>query len=168
MVIPAMDYINEVFMTGMLDEEWFDPSIRAAVGLAKKTLNKYYSLMDTSDLYHIVMVLHPRHKLEYFRHAKWEADWIKTASDLVRNTYETSYASREVHLTILWPRDSHLTNRYQDCSTNIFDRLPSLSKVDCMSMADELDSYLATSVEDINVGDTIQWWSEHQSMYPHL
>ncbi|KIK17267.1 hypothetical protein PISMIDRAFT_111858, partial [Pisolithus microcarpus 441] len=55
MVIPAMDYINEVFTTGMLDEERFDPSIHAAVGLAKKTLNKYYSLMDTSDLYRIAM-----------------------------------------------------------------------------------------------------------------
>ncbi|KAI6125605.1 hypothetical protein EDD16DRAFT_1474107, partial [Pisolithus croceorrhizus] len=66
MVIPAMDYINEVFTTGMLDEEWFNPSIHAAVGLAKKTLNKYYSLTDTSDLYCIMMVLHPHHKLEYF------------------------------------------------------------------------------------------------------
>ncbi|KAI5985181.1 hypothetical protein EDD15DRAFT_2113745, partial [Pisolithus albus] len=79
MVIPAMDYIDKVFTTGMLDEERFDPSIRAAVGLTKKTLNKYYSLTDTSDLYRIVMVLHPHHKLEYFRHAKWEAEWIKTA-----------------------------------------------------------------------------------------
>ncbi|KAI6095003.1 hypothetical protein F5141DRAFT_1014148, partial [Pisolithus sp. B1] len=112
MVIPAMDYIDEVFMTGMLDEQWFDPSICAAVRLAKKTLNKYYSLMDTSDLYHITMGTSTafnamiltnyfsspsHHKLEYFRHAKWEADWIKTVSDLVHNTYETSYASHEVH-----------------------------------------------------------------------
>ncbi|KIK25258.1 hypothetical protein PISMIDRAFT_96993, partial [Pisolithus microcarpus 441] len=55
MVIPAMDYIDEVFMTGMLDEGQFDPSIHAAVGLAKKTLNKYYSLTDMSKLYHIAM-----------------------------------------------------------------------------------------------------------------
>ncbi|KIK14984.1 hypothetical protein PISMIDRAFT_16866 [Pisolithus microcarpus 441] len=50
-----------------------------------------------SKLYCIAMVLHPHHKLEYFRHVKWEADWIKTASDLVHNTYETSYATCEVH-----------------------------------------------------------------------
>ncbi|KAI6111602.1 hypothetical protein EDD17DRAFT_1772662 [Pisolithus thermaeus] len=68
MVIPAMDYVDEVFMTGMLDEEWFDPSIHAAIRLAKKTLNKYYSLTDMSDLYYIMM------------HAKWEADWIKTVA----------------------------------------------------------------------------------------
>ncbi|KAI6111133.1 hypothetical protein F5141DRAFT_1214637 [Pisolithus sp. B1] len=55
MVIPAMDYIDEVFMTGMLDEEQFDPSICAAIRLTKKTLNKYYSPMDTSDLYCIAM-----------------------------------------------------------------------------------------------------------------
>jgi hypothetical protein len=51
MVIPAMDYINEVFTTGMLAEEAFNPAICAAVGLAKKTLNKYYSLTDLSRVY---------------------------------------------------------------------------------------------------------------------
>ncbi|KAI6115872.1 hypothetical protein F5141DRAFT_1001222, partial [Pisolithus sp. B1] len=70
MVIPAMDYINEVFMTAMLDEMHLDPSIQATVGLMKRTPNKYCSLMDMSDLYHITMVLHPCHKLEYFRQAK--------------------------------------------------------------------------------------------------
>ena len=55
MVIPAMDYIDEVFTTGMLTEEAFDPAIRAAVGLAKKTLNKYYSLTDSSRVYHVAM-----------------------------------------------------------------------------------------------------------------
>ncbi|KAI6107636.1 hypothetical protein EDD16DRAFT_1435952, partial [Pisolithus croceorrhizus] len=79
MVIPAMDYINEIFMTAMLDDMCLDPSIQAAVGLAKRTLNRYYLLTDMSNLYHIVMVLHPHHKLEYFRQVKWETDWIKTA-----------------------------------------------------------------------------------------
>jgi hypothetical protein len=55
MVIPAMDYIDEVFTTGMLAEEAFDPAIRAAVGLAKKTLNKYYSLTDSSRVYRVAM-----------------------------------------------------------------------------------------------------------------
>ena len=55
MVIPAMDYIDEAFTTGILQKTTLDPAIRAAVGLAKKTLNRYYSLMDSSELYCIVM-----------------------------------------------------------------------------------------------------------------
>ena len=55
MVIPAMDYIDEVFTTGMLQKDTLDPAIRAAVGLAKKTLNKYYECTDASKLYHIAM-----------------------------------------------------------------------------------------------------------------
>ena len=55
MAIPAMDYIDKVFTTGMLNDEGFDPAICAAVGLAKKTLNKYYSLTDLSRVYCIAM-----------------------------------------------------------------------------------------------------------------
>ncbi|KIM52767.1 hypothetical protein SCLCIDRAFT_140432 [Scleroderma citrinum Foug A] len=79
MVIPAMDYIDEVFTTSMLDHTRFDPAIHAAIGLAKKTLNKYYSLTDSSKVYCIAMILHPCYKLEYFKQAKWNVDWIDTA-----------------------------------------------------------------------------------------
>ncbi len=40
------------------------------------------------------VVLHPRHKLEYFKKAAWLASWYSTARDLVRTTYELSYANR--------------------------------------------------------------------------
>ncbi|KAF8317526.1 hypothetical protein F5887DRAFT_1276209 [Amanita rubescens] len=39
MVIPAMDYIDEIFTTGLLNERRLDPAICAAIGLTKKTLN---------------------------------------------------------------------------------------------------------------------------------
>ena len=55
MVIPTMDYIDTTFTTGLLKKEQLDPAIRAAVGLAKRTLNRYYSLTDTSELYCIAM-----------------------------------------------------------------------------------------------------------------
>ena len=58
MVIPAMDYINEVFTTGMLNQQRFNPAIRSAVGLAKNTLNKYYLLTDSSKVYCIMMGKH--------------------------------------------------------------------------------------------------------------
>ena len=37
-------------------------------------------------------VLHPRHKLPYFKMAGWAADWIDTAQDLVRHEFEFTYA----------------------------------------------------------------------------
>ena len=112
MVIPAMDYIDTTFTTGLLKKEQLDPAIRAAVGLAKRTLNRYYSLTDTSELYCIVMgtyihfsmalspvdlsptVLHPRYKLEYFKQAGWTLEWVATAQNRVHNTFKTSYVSR--------------------------------------------------------------------------
>ena len=55
MVIPAMDFIDEIFTTGMLQRNALDPVICAAIGLAKKTLNMYYLHTDASKLYRIVM-----------------------------------------------------------------------------------------------------------------
>jgi hypothetical protein len=37
-------------------------------------------------------VLHPRHKLQYFKNAGWESDWIQTATDLVHDEFDLSYA----------------------------------------------------------------------------
>jgi len=49
-VIPAMDHIDERLATDVLNED-FDPAIRVALGLAKKTLNRYYEMTDDSFLY---------------------------------------------------------------------------------------------------------------------
>lgn len=51
MVIPAMNYIDETFTTGMLNDKKLNPAIRAAIGLAKQTLNRYYLLTDSFELY---------------------------------------------------------------------------------------------------------------------
>ncbi|KAG2739686.1 hypothetical protein P692DRAFT_201669890, partial [Suillus brevipes Sb2] len=67
-VIPAMDLIDQQ--------------------IAKKTLDRYYQLTDKSEVYRIAMVLHPRHKLSYFKSAGWEDAWIKTMEDLVRDEFE--------------------------------------------------------------------------------
>ncbi|KAG2747579.1 hypothetical protein P692DRAFT_201668127, partial [Suillus brevipes Sb2] len=71
MVIPAMDHIDSVFTNGIIKRDTLDP--------AKRTLNRYYSLTDTSKVYRIAMVLHPRHKLSYFKSAGWEEEWVETA-----------------------------------------------------------------------------------------
>ncbi|KAG2136523.1 ribonuclease H-like domain-containing protein, partial [Suillus bovinus] len=66
MVIPAMDHVNKM-LTSYLCNKKYMPSIRLAVQLAKKTLNRYYQLTDRSHTYRISMVLHPQHKLSYFK-----------------------------------------------------------------------------------------------------
>ena len=49
-----MDHINTYFTNTALDQSK-SVAIRAAVGLAKKTLNCYFSLTDSSEVYQIVM-----------------------------------------------------------------------------------------------------------------
>src|ERR1700722_769396 len=106
-VIPAMDHIDEVLTTQATNLS-LDPAIQASLGLAKKTLNRYYTLMDSLEVYRIAMgvfqllifiayclpviaVLHPRHKLAYFKSAGWEPEWIATAEEVVRAKFERSY-----------------------------------------------------------------------------
>jgi hypothetical protein len=36
-------------------------------------------------------VLHPRHKLAYFKNANWEDSWVDTAERIVRDEFERSY-----------------------------------------------------------------------------
>ncbi|KIJ15694.1 hypothetical protein PAXINDRAFT_11294 [Paxillus involutus ATCC 200175] len=52
-----MDHIDNIFTNSMLKKQVLDPVIRAALGLAKCTLNRYYSLMDSSDIYRIAMAI---------------------------------------------------------------------------------------------------------------
>ncbi|KAJ8591968.1 hypothetical protein M405DRAFT_891619, partial [Rhizopogon salebrosus TDB-379] len=55
MVIPAMDHIDTTFTNGILNTHVLDPAIRAALKLAKRTLNRYYSLTDASETYRVAM-----------------------------------------------------------------------------------------------------------------
>jgi hypothetical protein len=36
-------------------------------------------------------VLHPHHKLDYFKSAKWDDEWIETAKQIVRDEFERTY-----------------------------------------------------------------------------
>ena len=40
-------------------------------------------------------VLHPRHKLHYFKTAGWEDDWIQTARDIVHEEFDRTYTFME-------------------------------------------------------------------------
>jgi hypothetical protein len=115
-----MDAIDETLATSALSSK-HSPALQAALSMGKKTLNRYYEKTDLSNTYRIAMgtsfsftffsfiayrsgvpssfftdcsifsVLHPRHKLSYFKIAKWEDDWIKAARQLVRAEFDLSY-----------------------------------------------------------------------------
>ncbi|KAI0371578.1 hypothetical protein BV20DRAFT_941875 [Pilatotrama ljubarskyi] len=93
-VIPAMDRIDSALSDNTLNMD-FCPSVRVAAALGKKTLNKYYNKKDHSELYCIAMILHPGHKLEYFRDQNWSEEWIETAKDIIKDEYNRKYANRK-------------------------------------------------------------------------
>jgi len=53
-VIPAMDHINETLTSQSVDPK-YEPSIRAALSLAKRVLNCDYSATDQLEVYRITM-----------------------------------------------------------------------------------------------------------------
>lgn len=53
-VIPAMDLVDEQLRKYASDSS-LSRSIRAGVAMAKRTLNHYYSLTDSSEVYRIAM-----------------------------------------------------------------------------------------------------------------
>jgi hypothetical protein len=95
-----MDTIDKVLATNALSSK-YSVTIHAALSVGLKTLNRYYEKTYFSKTYRIAMgissftlrfiiaycpllsVLHPHHKLNYFKSAKWEDDWIKAAAQLV-------------------------------------------------------------------------------------
>lgn len=53
-VIIAMDELDKQLSTTSVNMA-LEPALRAAAGLAKRTLNRYYSLTDQADAYRISM-----------------------------------------------------------------------------------------------------------------
>ncbi|KAJ7577823.1 hypothetical protein C8J56DRAFT_798239 [Mycena floridula] len=76
-----------------LSDNDIHPSVKMALLLAKKTLNRYYARTNESDVYRTAMILHPSLKLAYFRKRQWQQDWIDTAVDIARTEF-TDYATR--------------------------------------------------------------------------
>jgi hypothetical protein len=53
-VVPAMDYIYKRFVTDAANSS-YEPAIRAALGVTKKTLNRYNNMTDDSEVYRVAM-----------------------------------------------------------------------------------------------------------------
>jgi hypothetical protein len=44
----------------------------------------------------IITVLHPRYKTEYFKKARWHAEWVATAIEVATNVYTSLYETRDI------------------------------------------------------------------------
>ncbi len=105
-VIPAMDHIDQ-YLTTLALNSTYHLDIRSALVIGKKLLNKYYTMSDHLEVYHIAMskfflkffhlhfcsyiynvVLHPSHKLTYFQNAGWSDEWIATAQKIVKMEFK--------------------------------------------------------------------------------
>ena len=42
---------------------------------------------------YLLLVLHPHHKLQYFKNAGWEEDWIERVEEIVHTEFDKSYRS---------------------------------------------------------------------------
>ena len=153
-VIPAMDRLTEGL--DPQTKKCYHPGIVAALNLARRKMNRYYSLTDDSVVYRIAMVLHPGMKLEYFRQHTWEADWIKQAETLLRDEYNLRYKN-EAAATSQAPAAAADNSSFFD-----FGNL----SVTAASRPCEVDEYLRSLVE--NVAELLVWWHNNRFVYPTL
>jgi hypothetical protein len=126
--------------------------------LARKKMDRYYSLMDSSSAYHIAMILHPGMKLEYFRKQRWLKTWIETAQDseLVQDEYITRYQKIQ-EPTSTGDKEKHSNN---------FTSFGNLSIKPLNGEMTELDLYLSQPVK--NVANPLKWWLTHSHTFPTL
>ena len=107
------------------------------------------------------MVLHPPHKLTYFKKAHWESEWIQTAESLVRNELErpyTSQASEQVlgsgsaNSDVEVPRKPASYNP----SFSIFDNIDGFMPPKAADLCNKIDHYLAAGVKQV-ADDLVKW-----------
>ena len=113
-----MDHIDENLATSA-ENMSYSAAIHSVLAIGKRTLNHYYNKTDQSEIYRIAMVscnffesflsflmlnmyyllvLHPRHKLQYFKNAGWEEEWIEAAEEIVHDEFDRTYAFMDVEV----------------------------------------------------------------------
>lgn len=113
-------------------------------------------------------MLHLEYKLDYFKQHDWEEDWIDKARVLIREHYDSHYATR----TDLLPKQK--AAKLSQVSGNSR-RLPKQRSAFAMDRErppafdenhDELGDYLSAQLEATD--DPITWWIQHHDRYPRL
>ncbi|THH29942.1 hypothetical protein EUX98_g4230 [Antrodiella citrinella] len=171
-IIPSMDMIDRHLATAMVNSQYCD-AIRSAAKLAKVTLNRYYSKTDMTDIYRIAMVLHPRHKLEYFITANWDAEWIATAKRITYDKFLNSYVGRAIAEEDNEDDSGDDSDKpgesQRSTSKNTFSAAEMFAPLQTLAQGNELDRYLREDLVDLPPGDSaLKWWYDRRKVYPCL
>ena len=137
----------------------YHASLAAAMKLVRTKMNRYYSLTNSSNVYHIAMVLHPGMKLECFRNQKWEEEWVEEAENLVREEYISSHEKAPDERNATPTENSDVDNN------NGFASFGNLSVTTCPCES-EIQEYLSLPVE--NIKNPLKWWEDNKHIYPNL
>jgi hypothetical protein len=110
-------------------------------------------------------------------------EWIIAAVEITRDRFNEKYANVApktpvkqgdkynkvtVHTYFLCSTDTSPLQVTVNKSANIFDNLPSLSQFTSAPVDNELDVYLKTPIENVAIGDGIQWWFRNRHTFPCL
>jgi hypothetical protein len=137
----------------------YHSSLAMAMKLARKKMDRYYSLTDSSNVYRIAMILHLGMKLEYFRNQKWEEEWVEEAENLVHEEYIGKYEKVTDNSNAM-PKD-----RLGAINDGDFASFGDLSVATCPRKS-EIQEYLSLPVEKTN--EPLKWWIDNKSKYPNL
>lgn len=146
-----MDELTDTLDSGT--ERPYHPAITAAIKLARKKMDRYYSLTDDSYVYRIAMVLHPGMKLQYFHNQQWEDDWIEEVERLVRQEYHAHYEKETSSVEPTQPKKRFSFGKLSAAIT---------------THGSELEKYLGESLVDIEEDGALTWWTKQRGTYPNL
>jgi hypothetical protein len=88
-VLPAMDYILELFETKKVEFK-DDPVLGPCINSGWSKLVKYYEKTSDSPAYVAALVLNPAYKWEYID-KNWEQTWIQGARESVAGLWKAKY-----------------------------------------------------------------------------
>jgi hypothetical protein len=127
-------------------------------------------------------VLHPRHKLSYFKNAGWEHEWVVAAEQIVRAEFKRSYEKHEdcedceegrssdeegvnTQVRYFFVMSRHDFTIYAGVIKHLRQHI-STKEAKRSELRDELDTYLSSDPEYVD--DVLVWWSERRRTFPRL
>ncbi|KJZ68671.1 hypothetical protein HIM_11943 [Hirsutella minnesotensis 3608] len=156
---------------------------RININLGWEKLNKYYCRLDETPIYYAALALHPAFRWGYFENEwKGNAEWVKTAKQMVREVWETDYRQLPIgRAAVDEERAIKRQKRYYNPFEAFCERGRSTSRINTLVKdeeslpdrsdlhADELESWQSSPEDgDSDVRDPIGYWHERKRQYPRL
>jgi hypothetical protein len=136
--------------------------------------NEYYTLMNNSPVYVILIVLNPSHYWQYFKY-KWTGErartWLRDARISVKKFYNENWKDRQLiyiideHITVptnsLSPRFIHDLNLFEQFLT-----LPIYYNHEPEARVDEYKEY--NKLRPAPAENALHWWRDHAQIWPNM